>query len=323
MLQPIFLPDNVEVVEEKEHETTFAIHPYHPGYGPTVGNALRRVLLSSLPGAAITHMKVDGVSHEFTALDGVKEDLVTLILNLKQVRLTSRSEQPIEIRLSVKGTKTVTAGDFKTPPEVTIANPDLLLATLTDKKATLTLTCTVEQGRGYVPSEAREREIRDIGTVAIDAIFTPVQRVSFRIENARVGQATDYHKLFLTIATDGTITPQEALKAAAAILREHFTQLAGDFDRLLTAERAQELPAEEAVSPMSTEPENTLSLLQLPARVHNALERVGITTVEQVLDLTAEQIQDVPGLGEKAIADILKARDDFAAKRAAGGGEAV
>lgn len=314
MLQPIFLPERVEVADEKEHEATFVIHPYHPGYGPTVGNALRRVLLSSLPGAAITHMKVDGASHEFTALDGIKEDLVTIMLNLKQVRLTSLSEQPIEIKLAVKGAKTVTAGDFKTPPEVKIINPELILATLTDKKASLTMTSTVEQGRGYVPSEAREREVRDIGTVAIDAIFTPVRRVSFRIENARVGQATDYHKLLLTIGTDGTITPEDALKAAAAILRDHFTQLAGDFDKLLTAERVVDVSSEPATVP-ETEPENTLSLLQLPARVHNALERVGITTVEQVLDLTAEQIQDVPGLGEKAIADILKARDDFRAKQ--------
>lgn len=316
MLQPLFLPDHVEITAERGHEATFIIHPYHPGYGPTVGNALRRVLLSSLPGAAITHMKVEGVSHEFTALDGIKEDLVTLILNLKQVRLTSRSEQPVEIKLTVKGTKAVTAGDFKTPPEVEIVNPELPIATLTDKKASLTLTCTVEQGRGYVPSETRERETRDIGTVAIDAIFTPVQRVSFRIENARVGQATDYHKLFLTIATDGTIAPKDALKAAAAILRDHFTQLAGDFETMLTAERASEMPAATALPTLASEPENTLSLLQLPARVHNALERVGITTVEQVLDLSAEQIQDVPGLGEKAIADILKARDEYAAKRA-------
>lgn len=315
MLQPIFLPEQVEVTDQKEHEATFVIHPYHPGYGPTVGNALRRVLLSSLPGAAITHLKVDGASHEFTALDGIKEDLVTIMLNLKQVRLTSLSEQPIEIKLAVKGAKTVTAGDFKTPPEVKITNPELTLATLTDKQASLIMTCTVEQGRGYVPSEAREREVRDIGTVAIDAIFTPVRRVSFRIENARVGQATDYHKLLLTIGTDGTITPEDALKAAAAILRDHFTQLAGDFDKLLTAERVVEASSEPAATVLETEPENTLSLLQLPARVHNALERVGITTVEQVLDLSAEQIQDVPGLGEKAIADILKARDDFRAKQ--------
>lgn len=321
MLQPIFLPDHVELTEEKEREATFIIHPYHPGYGPTVGNALRRVLLSSLPGAAITHMKVEGASHEFTALEGVKEDLVSIILNLKQVRLTSRSEQPVEIKLSVKGTKVVTAGDFRTPPEVTIANPDLTIATLTDKKATFTLICTVEQGRGYVPSEAREREVRDIGTVAIDAIFTPVQRVSFRIENVRVGQATDYHKLFMTIATDGTIKPQEALSAAASILRDHFQQLAGDFEAMLTAERTQEVVPDAMVTETLAEPENTLSLLQLPARVHNALERVGITTVEQVLDLSAEQIQDVPGLGEKAIVDILKARDDFAVKRAASAAE--
>ncbi|MEX1997060.1 MAG: DNA-directed RNA polymerase subunit alpha [Candidatus Andersenbacteria bacterium] len=307
MLQPIYLPEHIEITEEGDNTTTFAIHPYYPGYGPTVGNALRRVLLSSLPGAAITHMRIDGVDHEFSTLEGVKEDMVTIMLNLKRVRLSSTSDQPIEIKLTVSGEKKITAGDFTTPPEIIIANPDLPIATLTTSKAKLEMRCTVEQGRGYVPSEAREREQRDIGTIALDAIFTPVERVSFKVENVRVGQATDYHKLTIMIVTDGTVKPIDALKQAAAILTDHFQELKGDFEKQLTAQRPEEV--EELVTETeSPEPENTLSLLQLPSRVHNALERVGITTVEQVVELSEEQIQDIPGLGEKAVEDIMKAR---------------
>ena len=313
MLEPIYLPDNVSIEEEKERSTTFSIYPYFPGYGPTVGNALRRVLLSSLPGAAITHVKVEGVDHEFSVIEGVKEDIVTLLLRLKQVRLKSESKEPAELKLNVSGEKKVTAKDFDVPAGITIANPTALIATLTDKRAKLTLTCTVEQGRGYVPAEAREAERRDIGTIALDAIFTPVERVSFRVENVRVGKATDYHKLVLTIATDGTVSPHDALKEAASILTDHFRELTGDLKTTLTADRPAALP-EAPPAPEEEKPaENTLNLLQLPSRVHNALERVGITTVEQVLELSAEQIQDVPGLGEKAVQDILTARDAYAA----------
>ncbi len=310
MLQPIYLPEHVEITEEGDNATTFAIHPYHPGYGPTVGNALRRVLLSSLPGAAITHMKIERADHEFSTVEGVKEDIMTLILNLKRIRVSSTSTQPVEITLTVSGEKKVTAGDFTVPPEVSIANPDMPLATLTTSKAKLEMRCTVEQGRGYVPSETREREQRDIGTIALDAIFTPVERVSFKVENVRVGQATDYHKLMLTIATDGTIKPIDALKQAASILADHFTELKGDFENRLTAVRPDEV-IEMTPEIVPQEPENTLSLLQLPSRVHNALERVGITTVEQVVELSDEQIQDIPGLGEKAVQDIMTARETY------------
>lgn len=309
-MQPIYLPEHVDIVEHEGNTTTFAIYPYHPGYGPTVANALRRVLLSSLPGSAITHVKIDEVDHEYSAVDGVKEDVISILLNLKRVRLNSTSDQPVRITLHASGEGAITAGDFVVPPAVTIVNPKQPIATLTDKKAKLTLRCTVEQGRGYVPSETREREQRDIGTIALDAIFTPVERVSFTVEDIRVGQATDYHKLSLTITTDGTLQPLAALQQAASILRDHFSELAADFVTRLTAERAAEAAGPtETTEP--TEAENTLSLLQLPSRVHNALERVGITTVEQVLELTEEQIQDIPGLGQKAVADIVKARDDY------------
>ena len=312
-MQPIYLPEQVEIKEDGANTAHFTIQPYHPGYGPTVGNALRRVLLSSLPGAAITQMKIEGADHEFTAIEGVKEDLVTIMLSLKGVRLASTSDEPIQIRLTASGEKTVTAGDFDTPPEVTIGNPDHHIATLTNKDAKIDIICTVEQGRGYVPSEAQDAKERAIGTVALDAVFTPVQRVSFGVENVRVGQATDYHSLKMTITTDGTISPQDALRQAASILRDHFNELTGEFAQKLTDVRPQELPPVE--EPQEAEmPENTLNLLQLPSRVHNALERVGITTVEQVVELTDEQIQDIPGLGAKAIQDVAQAREDYKKK---------
>lgn len=317
MLHPIFLPDHVEVKEDGPSAATFTIHPYHPGYGPTVANALRRVLLSSLPGAAITTMRVEGVDHEFTTLDGVQEDMVSLVLNLKRVRFKSSSAEPVEVRLLAKGEKKVTAGDFEVPPGVEVVNPDQVVATLTDSKASLDLRCTVEQGRGYVPTEERGDENRPIGTIAIDAVFTPVQRVSFRIENVRVGQDTNYHKLHLSIATDGSITPKEALQQAASILTDHFSELREDFETRLTAQRPVEMAPVAEVA-VESEPENTLSLMQLPSRVHNALERIGITTVEQVMELTEEQIQDIPGLGAKAVEDITKAREAYAAGAPAG-----
>lgn len=311
MLEKIYLPQNIEILEEEGNSATFNIHPYHPGYGPTVGNALRRVLLSSLPGSAITDVKIEKVDHEFSASDGVKEDMLTVLLNLKQVRLSSEGDEPAEINLKVSGKKKVTAGDFETPPDITVANPELLIATLTDEKASLEMHCTVERGRGYVPAETGEREQREIGRIAVDSIFTPVKRVSFGVENARVGQATDYHKLALTIETDGTVSPKEALQQAASILRDHFAELTGDFEIALTGDRPEEVH-EPTIEEEPSEPENTLNLLQLPSRVHNALERIGITTVEQVMELTDEQIQDIPGLGEKAVNDIKDSRDKYA-----------
>jgi len=310
-MEPIYLPEQINIEEEGENMTTFSIYPYYPGYGPTVGNALRRVLLSSLPGAAITKVKIEHVDHEFMTLPGVKEDMVALTLNLKKIRLLSSSEEPVEIKLKVEGDKKVKAGDFEVTPDIEVVNPDGVIATLTDKKSKFEMRCTVEQGRGYVPSETQDEETRSIGMVALDAIFTPVVRVSFKVENVRVGQATDYHKLILTIETDGSITPKEALNQAASILTDHFKELTGDFEDKLTSDRPIEEEEPEISDEEDEQPENTLNLLQLPSRVHNALERVGITAVEQVMDLSEEQIQDIPGLGEKAVQDIISARDKY------------
>ena len=311
-MESIYLPEEITVDEVDANTANFNISPYYPGYGPTVGNALRRVLLSSLPGAAITRVKIKDASHEFKALPGVKEDMVGLCLNLKKVRLSSESNEPIEIVLKAQGEKKVKAGDFDLPPEVSVSNPDMVIATLTDKKTEFELRCVVEQGRGYDPSEVQEGEQTEVDMIALDAIYTPVVRVSFKVENVRVGQATDYHKLIMTIETDGTITPKEALNMSASILADHFKELTGDFEEKLTDDRPDIVEEAHDLDSEEQQPENTLNLLQLPSRVHNALERVGITSVEQVMELNEEQIQDIPGLGEKAIHDIHASRDRYA-----------
>ena len=222
-MENIPLPSKIEIQPgKKENEAIVSIQPCHPGYGITLGNALRRVLLSSLPGAAVTAFKIKGVNHEFSSIPHVKEDIVEISLNLKQLRLKVFSEQPVRLELKAKGEKKVTAKDIKTTSDVEIANQNLLIATLTDKDAELDMEIFVSQGRGYVPTEAQDKENLEIGTIATNAIFTPARNVGFHIENVRVGQMTNYENLILTIETDGTLTPQEALKQSADILISHF-----------------------------------------------------------------------------------------------------
>lgn len=224
------LPE-VSLMQVKVEKTTdtfgnFVIEPLLPGFGLTIGNALRRVLLSSLPGAAITSIRIDGVAHEFTTIKGVRQDVVDIILNLKQLRLNVESDEPQVIILDAKGEKAVKAGDFKCPTGVTIINKDLLIANLiTGGK--LLLEATVERGRGYVPTEMRKDEKLPIGVIAIDSAFSPVKRVNFNTENTRVGKMTNFDRLVLEIETDGSITPQEALEQSSSILVDHFSVIAG------------------------------------------------------------------------------------------------
>ncbi|OGY88590.1 MAG: DNA-directed RNA polymerase subunit alpha [Candidatus Komeilibacteria bacterium RIFCSPLOWO2_01_FULL_45_10] len=216
------LPTILTIKETKDHKALVVIEPCYPGYGVTLGNSLRRVLLSSIPGAAITAFKIEGVQHEFTSLPFIKEDVVELMLNLKNIRLKSFSDEPVVLNLEVRGEKTATAGDITKNSLVEIFTPDCLIATLTDKNAFLKMELTVQTGTGYVTVEERVKEKVDIGTVIIDALYTPVLSVSFDIENVRVGDRTDYEELILKIETDGTITPQAALKDASQILVEQF-----------------------------------------------------------------------------------------------------
>jgi DNA-directed RNA polymerase subunit alpha len=221
-MEKIALPKSIKIEELKGHRAIFTVEPLYPGYGTTVGNALRRILLSSLPGAAITNVKFEGATHEFSTIPFVKEDVVDILLNLKQVRLKLHTDEPVTLTLNCSGEMNVTAGDIDKNSDVEIANPKLHIATLTDKAAKLTIELTVAKGRGYIPVEAREKEKLPLGTIAIDSIYTPIKNVNFTTEHVRVEQMTNYDKLIFDVTTDGTIDPVDAIKQSAAILVDHF-----------------------------------------------------------------------------------------------------
>ena len=237
-MESIFLPSKMYFTPgEKPNEMLLTIEPLHHGYGTTVGNALRRVLLSSLPGAAVTAMKVKGAQHEFSALNGVKEDVLDIMLNLKKLRMKVHSEEPVVLKLSVKKEGEVTAADIDANADVEIVNPELVIATVTDKSAGFDMEITVSRGRGFLPTEEREEAPTEIGVIAIDAMFSPVRTVGLKVENTRVGEITNYDKLLMTIVTDGSITPQEAVEQATKILLNHFTWVQGQLQHASLTEQ--------------------------------------------------------------------------------------
>mgnify|MGYP001567359701 CR=1 FL=1 len=216
------LPSEPKTVSKTGNRAVFEISPLAPGYGMTIGNTLRRVLIASLEGAAATSAKIKGVDHEFSSISGVLEDVIEIILNLKKVRFKLYKNEPVTLTLSSKGEGEVTAGDIKMTSDVEVINKDQHIATVTDKKTTLDMEITVENGVGYVPVEQRQKEKLSIGEIAIDGIFTPIKNVNFTVENIRVGQRTDYNKVLMDIETDGSVNPEEALKRASQILIDHF-----------------------------------------------------------------------------------------------------
>ncbi len=248
-MESIFLPSKMYFTPgAAANEATLTIEPLHHGYGTTVGNALRRVLLSSLPGAAVTAMKIKGVQHEFSTVPGVKEDVLDIMLNLKKLRMKVHSDEPVVLKLNVSKAGDVTAAMIEPNADVDIANPDLAFATITEDGAVLDMEITVSKGRGYVPTEERERPTTEIGVIAIDALFSPVSNVGFRVENTRVGEITNYDKLIMSITSDGTITPQEAVEQSTKILQNHFTWIQGQLSHASLTEQiaraSEEAPQE-------------------------------------------------------------------------------
>ena len=219
-----------KVVSNKENKGTFEIEGLYPGYGFTIGNSLRRVLLSSLEGAAVTQVKIKGASHEFATLPGMKEEVLSLLLNLKQIRFRVFGDELLSATLKAKGVKEVKAGDFKTPSQVEVVNKDLVIAHLTDKAAQLELEVQIGKGVGYEAAEARKRAKEDIGTMSLDAIYTPVQKVSYKVEQMRVGERTDFDRLVIEIETNGTLDPEAALKEASTILLQQFDIVGGGLE---------------------------------------------------------------------------------------------
>jgi DNA-directed RNA polymerase subunit alpha len=226
----ISLPLKPKVIKKEKDKAIFEIEALYPGYGVTIGNSLRRVLLSSLEGAAITQVKIKNVAHEFSTIPGVLEDVVTIILNLKKLNFKIFTEEPQKASLKVKGEKKVKGSDFKLPTQLELVNKNNHIATLTTKKSELEMEIQVEKGIGYIPKEVREKEKIAVGTIFLDAIFTPVRRVSFRVENMRVGKMTDFDRLFLEIKTDSTFTPEEAFFQASDILLKHFSLFSQSFE---------------------------------------------------------------------------------------------
>ena len=302
-----FEKPNIHKVEETDNYGKFVVEPLERGYGTTLGNSLRRVLIASLPGAAITSMQIDGVLHEFSTVEGVTEDVTQIILNLKKVSLKLDSEDQKNLELDVKGPAEVTASDIQGDNEVTILNPDLHIATVADG-AELHIKLTADKGRGYLSANDNKARMDDlaIGVLPIDSIYTPIERVNYTVENARVGQRNDYDKLTLDVCTDGSLTPTEAVSLGAKILTEH---LAMFVDLTETAQNAQVMVEKEETHKEKML-EMTIEELDLSVRSYNCLKRAGINTVKELTDRTVSDMMNVRNLGQKSLEEIkLKLND--------------
>ena len=306
----IALP-RIKSTETEQNFASYDIEPLEAGYGHTLGNALRRVLLSSLPGAAITAIKIEGAQHEFQDVPGIREDVTDIVLNVKKIRLRSLADQPVTMRIEVSGERVVTAADIQAPSTIEIVNQDVYICTLDGSDAHLEMELVVENGKGYVPAETKEGQ--PIGQIPVDAIFTPVQRVNYVVENTRVGQMTNYDRITLQVWTDGTITPDEALRQASTILVNHFQLIAdyihpsprpidvdgGVFSTDTSArhdDRAIPIPPRTFDMPIEE--------LDLTVRAYNCLKRSGITKVGQILTMSEEDLLAVRNFGEKSLNEL-------------------
>lgn len=312
--QNIALPSKPKIVSEEGQRGVYEIEGLYPGYGHTLGNSLRRIILSSLPGAAITQIKIKGVSHEFSAVPGIKEDVITILLNIKKIRLSLDSDEAQTIRIKVKGTKDVTAGDIEVPTQVTVTNKDLHLFSVTDKNADIDIEMTVERGLGYVPKEILHRDRVDVGSIALDAIFTPIRRVFYEIENMRVGDRTDFNRLRITIETDGTITPKRALERSIETMIAQLKSIVGFKEELEIEDHTPVAPKATEASVDSSDMEDFLKTriesLDLSARTANALENAGIRTVGGLARKKEEDILALEGLGDKGLQEIKRILGD-------------
>lgn len=309
--QQIALPSKPKIVSEEGTTGVYEIEGLYPGYGHTLGNSLRRIILSSLPGAAVTQVKIKGANHEFSTLEGVKEDVIAIILNIKKIRFALNTDENQTITVKVNGEKEVKAKDLVLPSQVSIANPDLHLFTITNKNIEVEMEFTIEHGIGYVPKEMIHRERVDVGTIALDAIFAPIRRVYYETENMRVGDRTDFNKLRITIETDGTIAPKQALENSIEIMISQLKAIVG-FKEEFIFEEKEPTPeiAEEKGSDKESEMEDFLKTrvetLDLSPRTISSLTTAGIRTVGGLARKKEEDILALDGLGEKGLQEIKR-----------------
>jgi DNA-directed RNA polymerase subunit alpha len=309
----IVLPSKPRIVSEADFSGTYEIDGLYPGYGHTLGNSLRRIILSSLPGSAVTAVKIDGVDHEFSVIAGVKEDAITILLNLKRVRIRIAHDEPQKLTLKAKGVKEVKAGDIKLPGGVEILNPELTICTLTDKSAEIEMEITAEKGLGFVQKEVLQKNRLDIGYIGLDAIFTPVRRISYEVENMRVGDRTDFNRLKIFIETDGTILPKEALEKSIEIMLSQLKAIIGfKEEEILTAEPETKKSALAEKSEMDEDVLKTrIDTLDLSSRTLNALSNANIRTVGGLSRKKEKYILESDGLGGKGLSEIKEALANF------------
>lgn len=308
----IALPSKPRIVSESDRSGTYEIDGLYPGYGYTLGNSLRRIVLSSLPGAAVTIVKIEGVQHEFSTIEGVKEDVVAILLNIRKMRVKLTSDEPQTLTLSVKGPKVVTAADFKIPGQVELLNPEQHIAEITGKTS-FELEVQVERGLGYVPKEQHQKDRVEIGTIALDAIFSPIRRVNYEVENMRVGDRTDFNRLRILIETDGTITAREALERSIETMVHQLRAIIGFKEEVIETETttrdtaAHESNAEKIGAADAEMLKTRISELSLPQRVEQALDNASIRTVGGLVRKREDDLLGIEGLGQKGMQDIKRA----------------
>jgi len=296
----ILLPSKPKVIQKKDNKAVFEIEGLYPGYGATIGNSLRRVLFSSLEGAAVTHVKIEGAQHEFSSMKGVLEDVITILLNLKQLRFKIHSDEIQKAIINVSGEKEIKGSDIELPTQVELINKDIHIATLTDKKTTLKIELQIEKGLGYVAADQEKREKLEVGQISIDAIFTPIKSVNFKVENMRLGKRTDFNRLFLEIETDGTITPEEAFEKSCRILVDHFSLFLG-------IENNKEKEVEKIIELDQDNNKIKINDLNISARVINVLLKNNIKTVGNLIKKNEDFLVSLDGMGDKAVGEIKKA----------------
>ena len=305
----IILPSKPKVIKEDGVSGVYEIDGLYPGYGHTLGNSLRRIILSSLPGAAITSIKIDGVSHEFSVMDGIKEDVITILLNLKKVRFKVSTDEPQIATLKIKGPATVTAKNIKTPGQVEVLNEDQYICEI-NGKTTLDIEINIERGLGYVAKEVHQKDKVDIGVIALDAIYTPVRRVNYEVENMRVGDRTDHNRMRISIETDGTISPREALEKSIETMIHQLKAIIGFKETEVNLETNVSGDTSEAVDDKKEDLDDVLKTkidtLNFSTRTLNALAEEGIRTLGGLSRKKKDDLLEIDGLGEKGIQEIKR-----------------
>ncbi|KKU75256.1 MAG: DNA-directed RNA polymerase subunit alpha [Candidatus Nomurabacteria bacterium GW2011_GWB1_47_6] len=314
----IIMPSKPRIVLEEGNKGVFEIDGLYPGYGHTLGNSLRRIILSSLPGASVTSVKIDGVTHEFQTMDGIKEDVIVVILNMKKIRFKMLSDEPQTVTLSIKGPREVLAGDIKTGGQVEILNPEMHIAEVTGK-INLNIEINIEKGLGFISKEVFQKDKVDVGTIAVDAIFTPIRRVSYEVENMRVGDKTNHNRLRIAIETDGTLSAREALSNSIEIMINQLKAII-DFKEPEEEEPVNKKVAKEEEGALKEEKKGSdvadilktrTDTLDLSTRTLNALSGANIRTLGGLARKKREDLLEVEGIGEKGISEIKKVLHKF------------